>query len=150
MEFRRTGRQLAIVGFNLVIAAALAWWNIREGLRDSRTGIVLLGIGFAGWAIFLLLHLVRQRTYGRIESDAVVLRTVVREPRVPFEQMRWAHIQGGRHASVIAYRAPGEEKDRLARFSRRFLGPEATRVLQEAIFAARPDLPDRAPDVALR
>ncbi|WP_397542819.1 hypothetical protein [Roseovarius salis] len=144
MQIRRTPQQTIFVAVTALVAGALAAWNMRDGLRMDSTALLVLGGVFTAWAAYLLLDLARRGVPVRVGEDGLTIRHVVRDVHVPFAQMTWAKLDGGRRASILAYRPPGE-KERYVAFAHRIVGAEGLERLRAAIAAARPDLPDRRP-----
>jgi len=146
MEIRRTPRQTAFAAATAAVAAGLALWNIRDGLRTDSTALLVLGGVFAVWTAYLALDLLRRRVPILTDAAGVTIHHALRSIHVPYGAMTWATIGGGRRAGIIAYRRPGDDKEQYAVFAQRTVGEEGVMDLKEAIRAARPDLPESRQD----
>ncbi|RBI74711.1 hypothetical protein DQW77_07195 [Roseovarius sp. TE539] len=144
MELHRPGKESNRIALFALLLAGLAAWNIRDGLRDGGPWIAGLGVFFAAWAVFLTLTLVRRSVMARISEAQVDMQYITHTKSIPWDQIRWARLDPEGRAGLIAYRRPGDRRDRLAPFSIRAMGRDNTVALRDAVLAARPDLPDNA------
>jgi hypothetical protein len=125
---------------NLVIVAACAVWNIRDGLEGS-TSLLIIGCVFALWAVFIALNLICRRIPVVVSETGLVVNRIIRSPlQIQWQQMEAAKLPETASPVLIRWRASPGAKLQYTGVSQRALGEVGAKALRNAIFAARPDL----------
>lgn len=146
---RRTAQQYigpVVIGvFTLVTAGVFLEGAVQRG----GTGFYALAAVFLVWSAFCWATLVRCRRLVRLTPDGIQVYKVFWAPFIAWDHLRWAQIGPQHRAAVLAWRAPGEDKDNHVGLSQMALGARL-RDVQYHMALARPDLPQSAEDAAQR
>ncbi|MEZ2127669.1 MULTISPECIES: hypothetical protein [unclassified Sinorhizobium] len=139
-EFHRPRSQTVKGLVNLVIMAAFAVWNIRDGLEGS-TSWLIIGCIFALWAVFIALNLIRRRIPVIVNETGLVVNRIIRSPvQIQWPQMEAAKLPETASPVLIGWRASPGAKLQYTGVSQRVLGEVGAKALRSSILAARPDL----------
>lgn len=143
--FYRTKRHLLLTLFSALMMTGASYLNFLDWQVGGRTFPLVVCFGFAVSAVLIWSNLFRRRTFGHVGPEGLFVRRPFREFYLKWDQLVSVNASGDAQAIMVAYRHPGETKERYAGFVAKAIGQEGVDALQAALRKYRPDLSDNPP-----
>lgn len=122
--------------------ALLFWWWVSQG--DATYDKVAAAI-FTAQSLWITYSIVARKISATITSDGIKNIGIFKRKSVLFSDITWINIPDETRAGVIAHRPAGGDKEKIAAFSKKLVGPEGVAAIRQAILDARPAIPQTAP-----
>lgn len=145
MVFQRPRKQILFMYLNFAVTAACGVYFLNLAQTSNLKYDWFFGCLFVLWSAYILYNITFRHASVRLEADGLEIKRMKGPVWVAWEALQWARVTLDGRILFFAYQNAGDAKDRYVGVSRRALSDEAVNTIRDALYDARPNLPDADP-----